>query len=31
MDVAIIGVPIFYGADKHGPEYGPDKLREKKL
>ncbi|SKA73298.1 arginase [Clostridium sp. USBA 49] len=31
MDVAIIGVPIFYGADKHGPEYGPDKLREKKV
>jgi arginase len=31
MDVNIIGVPIFYGADKRGPEYGPDKLREKKV
>jgi arginase len=31
MDINIIGVPIFYGADKRGPEYGPDKLREKKV
>lgn len=31
MDVSIIGVPIFYGADKRGPEYGPDKLREKNI
>lgn len=31
MDVSIIGVPIFYGADRRGPEYGPDKLREKKI
>ncbi len=31
MDINIIGVPIYYGADKKGPEYGPDKLREKKL
>ncbi len=31
MDISIIGVPIFYGADKRGPEYGPDKLREKKV
>jgi arginase len=29
MDISIIGVPIFYGADRKGPEYGPDKLREK--
>lgn len=31
MDISIIGVPIFYGADKRGPEYGPAKLREKKI
>ncbi len=31
MDINIIGVPIFYGADKKGPEYGPEKLREKKI
>lgn len=31
MDINVIGVPIFYGADKRGVEYGPDKLREKKL
>ncbi|MCM8711431.1 arginase [Clostridium sp. SYSU_GA19001] len=31
MDISIIGVPIFYGADKKGPEYGPSKLREKKI
>jgi arginase len=31
MDISIIGVPIFYGADKLGPEHGPDKLREKKV
>lgn len=29
MDVNIIGVPIFYGADKNGPQFAPDKLREK--
>lgn len=31
MNVNVIGVPVFYGADKKGPEFGPDKLREKKL
>jgi arginase len=31
MDISIIGVPIFYGADKRGPEYGPKKLREKNI
>ncbi|MDP4179108.1 MAG: arginase [Bacillota bacterium] len=31
MDINIIGVPIFYGADKRGPEFGPAKLREKKI
>lgn len=31
MDINIIGVPIYYGADKRGPEYGPDKLREKNV
>jgi arginase len=31
MDINIIGVPMFYGADKRGPEYGPDKLREKNV
>lgn len=31
MDISIIGVPIFYGADKKGPEFGPAKLREKNI
>lgn len=31
MDISIIGVPIFYGADRRGPEYGPAKLREKNI
>ncbi len=31
MDINIIGVPIYYGADKRGAEQGPDKLREKKV
>lgn len=31
MDINIIGVPIFYGADKRGPELGPAKLREKNI
>jgi len=31
MDINIIGVPIYYGADKRGAEYGPEKLREKKV
>lgn len=31
MDINIIGVPIYYGADKRGVEYGPEKLREKRV
>jgi arginase len=31
VDINVIGVPVFYGADKRGVEYGPAKLREKKL
>lgn len=31
MDINIIGVPIYYGADKRGPEYGPQKLRDKNI
>lgn len=31
MNINVIGVPVFYGADRKGPEFGPDKLREKKL
>ncbi len=31
VDINVIGVPIYYGADRRGVEYGPDKLREKKL
>lgn len=31
MDISIIGVPIFYGADKSGTELAPNKLREKNI
>lgn len=31
MNINVIGAPVFYGADRKGPEFGPDKLREKKL
>lgn len=31
MDINIIGVPMYYGADRKGVEYGPEKLREKKI
>jgi arginase len=31
MEINIIGVPIYYGADRRGPEYGPNKLREKDI
>lgn len=31
MNINVIGVPVFYGADKKGPEFGPDKLREKNI
>lgn len=29
MDINLIGVPIMYGSDKDGVQYGPDKLRQK--
>lgn len=28
MDVELIGVPIFFGSDRQGVEFGPEKLRE---
>jgi arginase len=31
MDINIIGVPIFYGADRKGPEHAPEKFREKNI
>lgn len=31
MEINLIGVPIYYGADKKGPEGAPDKLRAKNL
>lgn len=31
MDITLIGVPIMYGSDRDGVQYGPDKLREKKI
>lgn len=31
MDINVIGVPMYYGADRRGVEYGPEKLREKKV
>ncbi|MFT9495798.1 arginase [Anaerosolibacter sp.] len=31
MDINLIGVPIFYGADKKGPEHAPAKLRDKNI
>src|SRR5699024_7815706 len=29
MDINLLGVPIMYGCDRNGAQYGPDKLREK--
>lgn len=29
MDISLIGVPIMYGCDRQGAQYGPDKLRQK--
>lgn len=29
MSIGLIGVPIMYGSDKDGAQYGPNKLREK--
>lgn len=31
MDINVIGVPIMYGCDRNGAQYGPKKLRENKL
>ncbi|WZL72201.1 arginase [Clostridiaceae bacterium 35-E11] len=31
MDINLIGVPVFYGADKRGPEHAPAKLRDKHI
>lgn len=31
MDISLIGVPIMYGCDKEGAQYGPAKLREKEI
>lgn len=31
MKINVIGVPIYYGADRRGVEYGPQKLRDKDL
>lgn len=31
MDINLIGVPIFFGSDKKGSEFGPQKLREKHI
>ncbi|MBM7871211.1 arginase [Clostridium pascui] len=31
MDINLIGVPLFYGCDKKGVEFGPKKLREKNI
>lgn len=29
MDISLIGVPIMYGCDRQGAQYGPEKLRHK--
>ena len=29
MDISLIGVPIMYGCDREGAQYGPNKLRDK--
>jgi arginase len=31
MNISLIGVPIFFGSDKKGAEFGPQKLREKNI
>lgn len=31
MNISLIGVPVFFGCDKKGVEYGPQKLREKNV
>ena len=29
MEFNLLGVPLFYGCDRHGVENGPDLLRQK--
>jgi arginase len=31
MNISLIGVPIFFGSDKKGSDFGPEKLREKNI
>lgn len=31
LDISLIGVPIMYGCDREGTQYGPDRLREKNV
>ena len=31
MNISLIGVPIFFGSDKKGSEFGPKKLRDKNI
>ncbi|MBI6871406.1 arginase [Clostridium aciditolerans] len=31
MNISLIGVPIFFGSDKKGADFGPKKLREKNI
>lgn len=31
MDISLIGVPMFFGSDKEGADFGPQKLREKNI
>ncbi|HSH36989.1 arginase [Schnuerera sp.] len=31
MDISLIGVPIMYGCDRQGAQYGPKKLRQKAI
>ena len=31
MDVSLFGVPIMYGCDQEGVQYGPAKLRNKRI
>lgn len=31
MNISLIGVPMFFGSDKKGADFGPDKLREKNI
>ena len=31
MNINILGVPLYYGCDRYGVQFGPEKLREKGL